>query len=115
MIENIVFKEHPEWFKPPAMTIKITMSPSQDQGVYTLNVDVNVPVTADPGQYNIPCEITISTPQGARTTVSSYATFTVKGATYSVPDVMTYVFLGIISLIVVGAGLRETKKRKYFK
>ena len=115
MIENIVFKEHPEWFKPPAMPIKITMSPSQDQGVYTLNVDVNIPDTADPGQYNIPCEITISTPQGARTTVSSYATFTVKGATYSVPDVMTYVFLGIIGLIVVGAGLRETRKRKYFK
>ena len=57
----------------------------------------------------------MSTPQGARTTVSSYATFTVTGATYGVPDVMTYVFLGVIGMIVAGAAFRETKKHKYFK
>ena len=115
MIENIEFKEHPDWFKPPAMPIKITMSPSQDQGIYTLNVEVQVPDTAEPGQYSIPCEVTVSTPQGARTIVSSYATFTVTGATYGVPDIMTYIFLGVIGMIVVGAAFRETKKRKYFK
>ena len=115
MIENIEFKEHADWFKPPAMPIKIVMSPGQDQGIYTLSVEVNVPVEAEPGQYNIPCEITIATPQGAETVVSSYATFTVTGATYGVPDIMTYVFLGMIGLIVVGAAFRETRKRKYYK
>lgn len=114
-VDDIKFKEYAEWFKPPPMPIKATMGAGQDQGVYTLNVKVEIPESAQPGEYTVPCELTISTPQGATTTVSTYTTFTVKGATYGVPDVMTYVFLGIIGLIVVGAALRETSKRKYYK
>ncbi len=78
-------------------------------GYESIPVQLEIPVDAEGGALSVPCSITLATPQGTTKTIRAIVYLSVVSTAQTVPDLLTYSFLGIFAVMI---GLTVFRRRR---